>query len=137
MLIISYLPAVSGFSSTLSFPIFIFPLNSSAISLSIGPIIWQGLHHGAQKSTSTGAELDLIISFSKFWSVKIISLIFFILNNYSKIILYPAFLVKQKNQRRPTFPAKPVSSAQAGLTSVFGMGTGIPPPLKPLVKKSF
>src|SRR5947199_182236 len=49
-----YLAAVPGFSSTLSLTIFTLPLSSLEISSSAGPIIRQGPHHSAQKSTTTG-----------------------------------------------------------------------------------
>ena len=39
--------------------------------------------------------------------------------------------LKRKKPAATYFPALAVSSAQEGLTSVFGMGTGIAPPLWP------
>src|SRR5579864_6166327 len=48
-----YLEAVCGFSSTLSLTILTLPLSEPAISSSAGPIIRQGPHHSAQKSTTT------------------------------------------------------------------------------------
>src|SRR6202163_3767020 len=49
-----YLDAVCGFSSTLSLTILTLPLREpAAISSSAGPIIRQGPHHSAQKSTTT------------------------------------------------------------------------------------
>src|SRR6266436_3889156 len=49
-----YFAAVCGFSSTLSLTIFTLPSREPEISSSAGPIIRQGPHHSAQKSTTTG-----------------------------------------------------------------------------------
>ena len=49
------LPALSGFTSVFTFAIVI--SLSSDICLSTGPIILQGPHHGAQKSTRTHSSL--------------------------------------------------------------------------------
>ena len=62
------LPATPGFSSTLTLAILTLPCISVAISSSEGPIILQGPHHSAQKSTTTGSE-DLRTSASKLASV--------------------------------------------------------------------
>src|SRR6185312_8508602 len=51
-----YCAAISGFSSMLSLVIFTLPASSLEISSSDGPIILQGPHHSAQKSTTTGPE---------------------------------------------------------------------------------
>src|ERR1700676_1158392 len=48
-----YLEAVCGFSSTLSLTILTLPSSEPEISSSAGPIIRQGPHHSAQKSTTT------------------------------------------------------------------------------------
>src|SRR5487761_2427490 len=48
------LPDTAGFSSTFNLVIFTLPPISLAISSSDGPIILQGPHHSAQKSTTTG-----------------------------------------------------------------------------------
>src|SRR6476661_5145007 len=53
--IMPYCPAVFGFSSTLSFTIFTLSPSWPAISSSAGPIMRQGPHHSAQKSTTTGS----------------------------------------------------------------------------------
>src|ERR1700733_13787077 len=46
------------------------PANSPASSSSAGPIILQGPHHSAQKSTSTGPDLlASMTSVAKLWSV--------------------------------------------------------------------
>src|SRR5437868_5582096 len=49
-----YLEAVCGFSSTLSLTILTLSPIAPAISSSAGPIMRQGPHHSAQKSTTTG-----------------------------------------------------------------------------------
>src|SRR5438477_11659535 len=54
----------------LTLPTFTFPSYSLASSSTIGPIILQGPHHSAQKSTSTGVS-DLSTSCSKLASVKV------------------------------------------------------------------
>src|SRR3954454_5991528 len=52
---IPYFAAVLGFSSTFNLTIFTLPLSEPAArSSSAGPIIRQGPHHSAQKSTTTG-----------------------------------------------------------------------------------
>src|SRR6266540_1905327 len=53
MLMMPYLPAMSGFSSVLSFTTLSLPSYSVASSSMQGAIIWQGPHHTAQKSTRT------------------------------------------------------------------------------------
>jgi hypothetical protein len=63
-----YLEGESGFSSMLIFMILAFGPNSLAISSKDGPIILQGPHHSAQKSTTTGV-VELITSASKLASV--------------------------------------------------------------------
>src|SRR5208283_2236929 len=57
-----------GFSSTLSLAMVTLPCISVAISSSAGPIILQGPHHSAQKSTTTG-PLDPTTSDLKLASV--------------------------------------------------------------------
>src|SRR4051812_50094174 len=59
-----YFAAVAGFSSTLSFTILTLPFIDPAISSSAGPIMRQGPHHSAQKSTTTGSA-HFSTSFSK------------------------------------------------------------------------
>ena len=54
MLMIAYLWATSGFSSMLSFTTRSSSVFSRAISSTMGETMWQGTHHSAQKSTSTG-----------------------------------------------------------------------------------
>jgi hypothetical protein len=54
-----YFEGASGFSSMLSLAIVTLPASSSEISSSAGPIILQGPHHSAQKSTSTGPSADI------------------------------------------------------------------------------
>src|SRR5271169_5392325 len=49
-----YLVGVAGFSSTLSLAIVTLPFISTEMSSRKGPIILQGPHHSAQKSTRTG-----------------------------------------------------------------------------------
>src|SRR5215510_11226817 len=51
---IPYLVAVAGLSSTLSLTILTLSPSEPAISSSAGPIMRQGPHHSAQKSTTTG-----------------------------------------------------------------------------------
>ena len=59
-----------GFASTSSLPRRNAPSCSSASRSSTGPIIRQGAHHSAQKSTTTGRRLDSSTTVSmKFWSV--------------------------------------------------------------------
>src|SRR6266545_5646092 len=53
MLITWYLPAISGFSSVLSFITLTLPAYSVANSSMTGATIWQGPHQTAQKSTKT------------------------------------------------------------------------------------
>src|SRR4051812_10696201 len=60
--------AMPGFSSTLTLAILTLPCISVAISSSAGPIIRQGPHHSAQKSTTTGSDA-LRTSCSKLVSV--------------------------------------------------------------------
>lgn len=60
--------AVFGEVSTFSLPILILSSILSERESMTGPIIWQGPHQGAQKSTRTGLS-DLMTSWSKFWSV--------------------------------------------------------------------
>ena len=59
---------IPEFESTSTFPITAFPLYSVAISSIIGPIMRQGPHHSAQKSTITGWD-DFRTNSSKFASV--------------------------------------------------------------------
>ena len=60
--------AICGFSSTFTLAIFTLPAISFEISSRAGPIMRQGPHHSAQKSTTTGSE-DLSTSCSKLESV--------------------------------------------------------------------
>src|SRR5438445_8131497 len=53
LLMMPYLPAMSGSSSVLSFRTFTLPSYSFANSSTMGATIWHGPHHTAQKSTST------------------------------------------------------------------------------------
>jgi hypothetical protein len=46
---------VTGFSSTFSLPTCTRPANSRASCSTTGAIAWQGPHHGAHRSTSTGS----------------------------------------------------------------------------------
>src|SRR4051812_1029091 len=57
-----------GFSSTFTLAILTLPCISAAISSSAGPIMRQGPHHSAQKSTTTGSA-DFSTSWSKLVSV--------------------------------------------------------------------
>src|SRR3954454_6110757 len=54
--------ANSWFSSTLTFTSFHLPPASASSFSSIGPRLLQGPHHGAQKSTSTGASVDAVMT---------------------------------------------------------------------------
>lgn len=56
-----YSAEMASFSSTLTFPIVSLPSSSVAISSRIGAIALQGPHQGAQKSTSTGWSLLMVV----------------------------------------------------------------------------
>lgn len=56
MLLTPYFPGVAGDSSVFSLKNFSFPVYCCASSLTMGSIILQGPHHGAQKSTTTGSS---------------------------------------------------------------------------------
>jgi hypothetical protein len=76
MLTTSYWRVIFGFSSTFILPTFIFPSNSVAISATTGERTLQGPHQTAHKSTRTGI-LDWSTSWSKFCSVRVISIYLF------------------------------------------------------------
>src|SRR5215212_10913095 len=62
---------MSGFSSILSFATVTLSPSSFEISSSAGPIIRQGPHHSAQKSTRTGRSAPRT-SVAKLWSVTVL-----------------------------------------------------------------
>src|SRR5580658_8602596 len=72
--------------------------NSPANSSSAGPIILQGPHHSAQKSTSTGPVLlASITSVAKLWSVT--GLVFVLIGDSVKLaskVVAPGRLVKRR-----------------------------------------
>ena len=49
---------IAGFSSTFTFTSATFPSVASTTFSMIGPSVWHGPHHGAQRSTTTGTDFD-------------------------------------------------------------------------------